>query len=304
MLAQCEVVAVGQTRPVSRRGWLLFASLSVIWGIPYLLIKIAVADLSPVVVVFGRTALAAVILLPVAAARGVLPPLLGVWRWVLVFAVAEIAVPFVMLGYAELRLTSSLTALLIAAIPLIALVISRMVGLEQHLERRRLAGLAVGLAGVAALAGLDLNSGDLRSVAAVACAVLGYAMGPIIVTMRLSQVSGLGVSAVALTVNAVVYAPFAWFTRPAASAEVAPSAWIAVAVLGVVCSALAFLVFFALVAEVGPARTTVITYVNPVVAAVAGVLVLEEPVTRGLLVGFPLVLLGSWLATRRSAPAR
>jgi len=288
---------------VSRRGWVLFLALSLIWGIPYLLIKIAVGDLSPAVVVFGRTALAAVILLPVAAARGVLPALRSVWRWVLVFAVAEIAVPFVMLGYAERRLTSSLTALLIAAIPLVALVLSRLAGLEHHLEPRRLTGLLVGLAGVGALAGLDLRNGDLLSVGAVACAVLGYAMGPIIVTMWLSEVSGLGVSAVALTVNAVVYAPFAWLTRPRPAVAVSDSAWVAVAVLGVVCSALAFLVFFALVAEVGPARTTVITYVNPVVAAVAGIVVLEEPITRGLLVGFPLVLLGSWLATRRS-PAR
>jgi drug/metabolite transporter (DMT)-like permease len=288
---------------VSRRGWVLFLALSLIWGIPYLLIKIAVGDLSPAVVVFGRTALAAVILLPVAAARGVLPALRSVWRWVLVFAVAEIAVPFVMLGSAERRLTSSLTALLIAAIPLVALVLSRMAGLEHHLELRRLAGLLVGLAGVGALAGLDLRSGDLLSVGAVACAVLGYAMGPIIVTMWLSEVSGLGVSAVALTVNAIVYAPFAWLTRPQPAAAVSDSAWVAVAVLGVVCSALAFIVFFALVAEVGPARTTVITYVNPVVAAVAGIVVLEEPITRGLLVGFPLVLLGSWMATGRS-PAR
>jgi drug/metabolite transporter (DMT)-like permease len=288
---------------VSRRGWVLFLALSLIWGIPYLLIKIAVGDLSPAVVVFGRTALAAVILLPVAAARGVLPALRTVWRWVLVFAVAEIAVPFVMLGSAEQRLTSSLTALLIAAIPLVALVLSRLAGLEHHLEPRRLAGLLVGLAGVGALAGLDLRSGDLLSVGAVGCAVLGYAMGPIIVTRWLSEVSGLGVSAVALTVNAVIYAPFAWLTRPRPAAAVSDSAWVAVAVLGVVCSALAFLVFFALVAEVGPARTTVITYVNPVVAAVAGIVVLDEPITRGLLVGFPLVLLGSWLATRRS-PAR
>ncbi|MFZ0159621.1 MAG: EamA family transporter [Kineosporiaceae bacterium] len=288
---------------MSRRGWVLFLALSLIWGIPYLLIKIAVGDLSPAMVVFGRTALAAVILLPVAAARGVLPALRTVWRWVLVFAVAEIAVPFVMLGSAERRLTSSLTALLIAAIPLVALVLSRLAGLEHHLEPRRLAGLLVGLAGVGALAGLDLRSGDLLPVGAVACAVLGYAMGPIIVTRWLSEVSGLGVSAVALTVNAVVYAPFAWLTRPRPAAVVSDSAWVAVAVLGVVCSALAFLVFFALVAEVGPARTTVITYVNPVVAAVAGIVVLDEPITRGLLVGFPLVLLGSWLATRRS-PAR
>jgi len=269
----------------------------VVWGIPYLLIRVAVESVSPAVVVCGRTALAAVLLLPIAAARGVLGEVLAHWRWVVTFAAVEIAVPFLMLGYAERRLTSSLTALLIAAIPFVALALARLVGLEARIERRRLVGLGLGVVGVGALAGLDLRSDDAAALGAVGLTVLGYALGPIIASTRLKDVSGLGVSAVALALNGIGYLPLAWITRPD-PAGVPARAWLAVIVLGVVCSALAFLAFFALVAEVGPARTTVITFVNPVVAVVLGVLLLDEPVTAGLLVGFPLVLVGSWLATR------
>ncbi len=296
---------VGRVRPwftlsgVSRRGWVLFLSLSVIWGIPYLFLKIAVTELHPTVVVFGRTTLAAVVLLPVAASRGALRPVLRVWPWVLAFAVVEIAAPFVALGYAELRLTSSLTALLIAMVPLMALVFSRLLGLEHRIEARRVLGLVIGLAGVAALAGLDLGTGDLPSVLAASVAVVGYALGPILASTRLAGVPGLGVGAAAVTVNAVGYAPAAWATWP--SQPVSPQAWASVAVLGLVCSALAFVVFFALVAEVGPARTTVITYLNPAVAVTAGVAVLDEPLTLGILVGFPLVIAGSVLATSSGA---
>lgn len=290
--------SVVQTRPVSRRGWTLFLTMSVIWGIPYLLIKIAVADLSPAMVVFGRTALAALVLLPLAARRGELAALWPVRRWVLVFSFVEITVPWIMLGYAELRLTSSLTALLLAAIPLVAVVLSRLAGIERRIGPGRWAGLAVGLTGVAAIGGLDLGSGDALSVVAVVFAVLGYALGPLVIAKRLTAVTGTAVTAVAMTLNAVLYLPFAVWTRPAPGHVVPVAAWVSIVVLGLVCSALAFVLFFHLVAEVGPARMSVITYVNPVVAAVAGVWLLAEPVTAGLVVGFPLVLCGSWLATR------
>lgn len=290
--------AVRQTRRMSRRGWVLFLAMSVIWGIPYLLIKVAVTDLSPAMVVFGRTGLAAVVLLPLAVRRGELAALRPVRWWVVLFAVVEICIPWIMLGYAELRLTSSLTALLLAAIPLVAMLFSRIAGLEHRIGAVRWIGLAVGIAGVAAVGGLDLGSGDVLSVGAVLCAVLGYAAGPLLIAKRLSGVSGSAVTAVSMTLNAAAYLPFAVWTRPAAPGEVPMKAWLAVVALGLICSALAFVLFFHLVAEVGPARTSVITYVNPMVAALGGTLVLGEPVTAGLLVGFPLVLCGSWLATR------
>lgn len=294
---------------MSRRGWVLFGALGLIWGLPYLLIKIAVEQVSPAFLVFGRVTLAAALLLPIAAARGMLRPLLPHWRWLLAFAAIEIGIPFAGLGYAEQRLSSSLAGLLIATVPLIGAVLATVLRLEDRLDAVRLVGLLAGLAGVAALVGLDVGRGDLLSVAAVGVTALGYAAGPVIVATRLVGLPSIGVTAVALGLNAVGYAPFAWLTRPATTVPV--PAWAAIGVLGVLCSAIAFLLFFALVAEVGPSRTTVITYVNPAVALALGVIVLGEPVTVGLLIGSPLVLLGSLLATRRprspapaAAPAR
>ena len=302
MSVPCERLSPGGRAEVlaevSRRGWGLFGALSVLWGIPYLFIKIAVTDLSPAMVVFGRVALAAVLLLPAAALRDQLRPVLRCWRWVVVFAAVEIAIPFAMLGIAEQRISSSLAGLLIAAVPLLGAVFAAMGRLDDRIDATRLVGLLIGIGGVAALVGIDVRGGDLLSVGAVALAATGYAIGPILVTTRLAGLPSLGVTAVALSLNAIGYAPVAWLTRPSGSVPV--SAWLAVVVLGAVCSALAFLVFFALVAEVGPARTTVITYVNPAVAVSLGVLVLDEPITVGIVVGFPLVLLGSYVATRRS----
>jgi drug/metabolite transporter (DMT)-like permease len=276
--------------------------MAVIWGVPYLLIKIAVADLSPAAVVFGRTALAALLLVPVAALRGMLRPLLPRWPWLLAFAAAEVAGPFLLLTYAEQRISSSLTGLLVAAVPLLGVVFGRLVGLADPMDARRLLGLAVGVAGVATLVGVDLHAGSWIAVVSVILAAAGYAIGPIVADQRLAGLPSLGVSAVAMAVTAVAYLPFAVATRPADLGYALGRSWWPVLLLGVVCSALAFVVFFALIAEVGPTRATVITYVNPAVALLLGVLVLGEPVTTGLLVGFPLVLLGSALATRRVAP--
>jgi len=289
---------------MSRRGWLLFSALGIIWGTPYLLIKFAVADLSPFVVVFGRVALAAAILLPVAAATGQLRRLRGLWGWVLVFAVVEISLPFWSLTWAEQRLSSSLTALVIAAVPLTAAVIARALGLDHRLGPLRLLGLGIGIIGVAALVGLDVTGDSVVSLLVLSIAVLGYAFGPIIVDTRLSQAPSLAVIAVALTLNAIGYAPFAWATRPASLSDIPMRTWLVVAVLGVLCTAVAFLLFFALIAEVGPARTTVITYVNPAVAVLLGIAVGGETLTAGILVGFPLVIVGSILATRRSSGSR
>jgi drug/metabolite transporter (DMT)-like permease len=276
--------------------------MSVIWGVPYLLIKVAVADFSPAAVVFGRTALAALLLVPIAAFRGMLRPLLPSWRWLLAFAVAEVAGPFLLLTYAEQRISSSLTGLLVAAVPLLGVVFGRLIGLADPMDGRRLLGLGVGVAGVATLVGVDLRADSVPAVVAVLLAAAGYAIGPIIADQRFAGLPTLAVSAVAMAVTAVGYLPFAVATRPADLGAALGRSWWAIAILGVVCSALAFLVFFALIAEVGPTRATVITYVNPAVALLLGVLVLGEPVTAGLLVGFPLVLLGSALATRRVRP--
>ena len=283
---------------MSRRGWALFISLGVIWGLPYLLIKVGVESLSPFVVVFARVFIGAAIMLPIAYFTGQLRKLKGHWRWVFIFAIVEMTFTFLALTWAEQRISSSLAALLISTVPLTAAIIARAMGLDSRLSGMRLVGLGVGFAGVAVLVGLDVSGGDLLSVAAISITVLGYALGPIIVDRKLSSAPSVAVIAASLTINALIYAPFAWLTWP--TEPVPAIAWWSIVALGAVCTAGAFIIFFALIAEVGPARTTVITYVNPGVAVILGVLILGEPLTPGIVIGFPLVLAGSFLATRRA----
>jgi drug/metabolite transporter (DMT)-like permease len=273
---------------------LLFAAMSAIWGIPYLLIRVAVRELSPPDLVFFRTAPAALLLLPIAAHRRALGPLLAQWRWIVAYTVIELAVPWLFLSSAEQHLASSTSGLLVAGTPLVAAVVYPLVTRTAHLDRRRMAGLLVGFAGVAALVGLDLRGTDFASVAEVGVTVIGYACGPLIISRRLSALPSFGVVSASLTLAALGYAPIALTHLPRhVSTEVVSS----VAVLAVVCTAMAFVLFFELIREIGPARSVVITYLNPAVAVLLGCTVLAEPFTVGIAVGFPLILLGSVLAT-------
>jgi drug/metabolite transporter (DMT)-like permease len=274
--------------------------MSVIWGIPYLLILVAVRDLSPAVLVLGRTSIAALLLLPIAAARGELRPLKGHWVALLVFAAIEIAIPWVLLGTAEQHISSSLTALLIAAVPLVGAVIARTSGDRERLGRSSLVGLVLGLVGVAAIVGLNLEGAGVLPLSEVALVAVCYAVGPVILQRYLADLPALGVISASLAVTALAFVPFGLASLPSE----APS-WSAiwsVLALAVVCTAIAFVLFFALIAEVGPVRATVITYINPAVAALLGVAILDEHFTAGMAAGFALVLVGSVLATRRSVP--
>ena len=284
---------------MSRRGWALFITMSLIWGVPYLLIKVAVGGISPASLVFLRTGIAALLLVPLALARGQLRPVLRRWPIVLAFAFVEMAVPWLLLGSAERRLSSSLAGLLIAAVPLVGALLGWATGGER-LGPRRLLGLLVGIAGVAALVGLDLHVDDALALVEMVVVIVGYAVGPFLLARYLSDLPGLGVTAASLAFTAIGYAPVAAVQLPRhwPAGKVVAS----VAVLALLCTATAFLVFFALIAEVGPVRATVITYLNPAVAVTLGVLLLHESFTVGIAVGFVLVLAGSVLATRRSVP--
>jgi drug/metabolite transporter (DMT)-like permease len=275
--------------------------MCVIWGIPYLMIRVAVRELAPVTLVFLRSALAAVLLVPLAAGRKELHPLLARWRPLLAYTAIEVALPWVLLSRAETKLTSSLTGLLLAAVPLVGALIVSFSGDRERLGGRRWLGLLVGICGVAAIVGLDLGHVNLVALAEIALVATCYAVGPIILARNLSGLPPLGVVAASLALTAIVYAPLAAVRWPSRM----PSAHVAESVVGlaVVCSAAAFLIFFALIAEVGPVRATVITYVNPAVAAVLGVVLLSERLTAAMLIGFVLVLLGCVLATGRSPEA-
>jgi drug/metabolite transporter (DMT)-like permease len=285
---------------MTRRGWLLFAAMCVIWGVPYLLIRVAVRDLSPAVLVLGRTALAALLLLPIAAARNELRPLVRHWAPLLAFATIEIAIPWVLLGAAELHVSSSLTGLLIAAVPLVGVLIARTTGDRERVALHSAIGLGLGVVGVAAIVGLNLEGAGGWPLAQIAVVVVCYAVGPVILQRYLAGLPALGVIAASLALTAIVYLPIAAFSLPTET----PSGKViaSVVTLAVACTAVAFLLFFALIAEVGPVRATVITYVNPAVAAALGVFVLDEHFAAGMAIGFALVLAGSVLATHRREP--
>ncbi len=285
---------------MTRRGWLLFIILGVVWGIPYLLIKVAVREVSPVMLVEMRTGGAALLLMPVAAASGQLRAAISRWKGVLLFSIVEMCVPWYMLFNAETKIASSLAGLLVAAVPIVGAVLARVTKMADHLDGRRVAGILVGLTGVAALVGFDVGHSDALAASGMAFVAIGYALGPWTVSRYLSDLPGLGVMALALAMSAVIYAPIAAFSVPRRS--LAPDVVASVVTLVVVCTALAFLVFFELVKEIGMVRMTLITYVNPAVAVVLGVSILHERFGVFTGIGFVLIILGCLLATARPLP--
>ncbi|HEY0831969.1 MAG TPA: DMT family transporter [Candidatus Dormibacteraeota bacterium] len=286
---------------MTRRGLLLFAAMCVIWGIPYLLIRVAVGEISPAMLVFVRTGLAALILLPIALARGGLGVIGGRWPALVAFAVVEVAAPWFFLSSAEQHITSALAGLLISAVPLVGLLIALGIGSRQQMGVVNVSGLLLGLAGVALIVGFDLRASNATALIEMAVVVVGYSLGPAILARYLTGIPAVTVNGVALTLCCIAYAPVALLQWP----HTVPSLPVigSVAVLAVVCTALAFLLFFALIGEVGPVRATVITYINPAVAGILGVVVLGENLTLGMGLGFGLVLAGSALATRRAKRA-
>jgi len=307
---------------VSRRGWVLFAVMCVVWGIPYLLIKVAVAEVTVPVVVFTRTALGALVLLPLAwrsgrsgqprqsgqpgqsgqprrfgqlGHAGQLDVLRRHWRPLVAFAALEMIVPWGLLSQAERNLPSSLAGLLIAAVPIISVVVARLTGGTERLSARRWAGLIIGLAGVAVLAAPDLSGGRGWPITEVLLVAVGYASAPLIAARRLGDVPALPMTVACLSLAALAYTPAAIAAWPhrMPSAEVLA----ALAALGIVCTACAFIVFLQLIREVGTSRAMVFTYINPAVAVTAGVVVLSEPFTATMAASFVLILTGCLLAT-------
>jgi drug/metabolite transporter (DMT)-like permease len=286
---------------VTRRGFLLFALLGVAWGIPYLLIKIAVKQFDPAMLVFTRMGLAAAILLPVAVTRGELATVLRRWRPLIAFTVAEMIVPQFLLGAAEERLPSSTTGLLIAAVPLAGVGLAFLLGRPERLAPLNWLGIAFGMAGVAALVGFTVSGSDLGAFGQVLLVVIGYAFGPAILARWMPGLPGTGVMALGCALTTVVYAPVVAATHSWPSAWPSASVIVSIVLLAVVCSAGGFTIFAALVAEVGPVRTTTVTYLNPAVALIAGAVVLGERVTGWSIVGFVLILTGCYLVARKAA---
>lgn len=288
---------------VSRRAWIAFATCSVLWGIPYFLIKVAVEDNSPAFVAWSRIALGAAVLLPVAWKVGAFRGLRGRWRVVLLFAVVEISIPFTLIPVGERFISSSLAAILIAAVPLTIAMMTARLDPSERPTGARLVGLFIGLAGVVALVGIDV-AGRPRELLGALCmvvATVGYAAGPMIIRTKLTDLHPMGPVAASLGIAAVLLAPAGIVSAPSHMPET--KVIVALVVLGVACTAIALATMFFLVAEAGPSRASIITYVNPVIAVALGVAFLGESLGAASVAGLLLILAGSWLATGGEPPS-
>ncbi len=285
------------------RGWAAFVALGIIWGLPYFFIKIAVQEVSPLLLAFSRVTLAAVILMPIAWRRGALRSLGRHKMAICAFALVEFVIPFSVISLGERWISSSITGILIAMVPLSIALLQRFFGVRESLGVGRIIGLSLGFIGVAALLGTGPISWPLgwAGVGCMLLATLGYAIGPLIIQRHLHGLDSIGPLAASLAVaSAILFIPAA-AEFPAALPSAA--AVVSIVILGVVCTAVAMLLMFYLVRHAGASRASVITYINPVVATLLGVLVLREQLGIGGYSAFALILLGSWLATRRDAVA-
>jgi drug/metabolite transporter (DMT)-like permease len=286
---------------MTRRGWLLLGVVGLVWGIPYLLIKIAVAEVSPPTLVFARTAIGAVVLLPFALRSGGMRALRGRWLAVAAFAAIEVVGPWLLLSNAEITLPSSTTGLLVATVPILAVLLGRVWGDRLPVAAVRWAGLLTGLGGVSLLLGPGAVSGQAWPLGQVLLAALGYAIAPLIAERALGGVPAVTLTAACLTIAALVYAPAVLYTVPHPMPSL--KALLALAFLGIVCTALAFVLFFRLIVEVGAARSTLVAYINPVVAVVLGAVVLGEHITVLVVMATVLIIGGSAAATARARGA-
>jgi drug/metabolite transporter (DMT)-like permease len=288
---------------MSLRAWSAFAAISFLWGIPYLFIKVAVDDgVPPVFLAWIRVVIAAVVLLALAWHAGTLGSVRGHGRWILAFAIAEIAIPFPLISLGEVHVDSSLAAIVIAAVPLIVALLAVGFAPAERATGSRLVGLLIGFGGVVALVGLDLTGSaeELLGALAILGAAVGYAVGPMLLRAKLSGIDGRAAMGVSLAVAAVVLTPLAALDAPE---EVPPgSSVLSILVLGLLCTAVAFVVYGMLVSDVGAGRAVVITYVAPVVALALGVAVLGESPGPGAVVGLLLILAGSWISTDGRTP--
>lgn len=288
---------------MSRRGLILFIATGIAWGLPYFFIRIAVEDFSTVTIVFARVVIGGAVLIPLAIYRKALMPAIKQWRWVLAFAVIEMVVPWWLITEAERNISSGLAGLLVATVPFFAILIAYFYQGDKSVKHpKTLMGLVIGFVGVTLLVGIDSLAGHISPVHVlmVIVAAIGYAIAPAIAAQKLSKVETVGVISLSLAMVSVVYAVPALIALPAEiAAGPAVESWIALGVLGVICSAVAFVIFFSLIREIGSARATLITYLNTAVALVLGILFLSEPLTPGIMVGFPLVLVGSYFASKK-----
>ena len=287
---------------MSRRAYFHFAVSGLFWGIPYLLMKVAVRDLEPAVIVCGRVLIGAAILIPIAIHQKVLMDAIRGWRYVLPYAIFEMMIPWILITNAEKKISSGLAGLLVATVPIWSTIFASLAGDRTVWHSKRLVGIAVGFAGLVGLVGYESIFGetDIISILMMLVAAISYSFAVNMISIKLPDVSGIAINGVAMFITAVAYAPLMVLQWPAANTVSAESA-LSLLALGIFCTALAFISYFIVMKEIGPARASIGTYVNTAVAVVLGVIILSEPLTLGIIIGLPLVMIGSFLASRKPA---
>ena len=287
---------------MSRRAYFHFAVSGLFWGIPYLLMKVAVADIPPTVIVCSRVLIGAAILIPLAIHQKVLMDAIRGWRYVLPYAIFEMMIPWILITNAEKKISSGLAGLLIATVPIWSTIFASMNGDKTVWHSKRLVGIAVGFAGLVGLVGYEsiFGNSDPLSIAMMLVTAMSYSYAVNMISIKLPEVSGIAINGLAMVFTAIVYLPFMIAQWPAANTVSTESA-LSLLALGIFCTALAFISFFIVLKEIGPARASIGTYVNTAIAVVLGVLILSEPLTLGIIIGLPLVMIGSFLASRKPA---
>lgn len=287
---------------MSRRALFHFAVSGILWGIPYLLMKVAVRDLEPAVIVCGRVLIGATILIPIAIHQKVLMAAIRNWRYVLPYAIFEMMIPWILITNAEKKISSGLAGLLIATVPIWSTIFASLTGDKTVWHSKRLFGMTIGFVGLIGLVGYEsiFGTADLLSIGMMLITAISYSFAVNMISVKLPDVSGIAINGLAMVFTAIAYLPLMilqWPDTGTVSFEAAAS----LVALGVLCTALAFISFFIVLKEIGPARASIGAYVNTAVAVLLGVIILSEPLTPGIIIGLPLVMIGSFLASRRPA---
>ena len=288
---------------MKRASWIYFALVSVLWGVPYLFIRVAVApgQFTPAFVVFSRVAIGAALLIPYAIKRGVLKPALRQWKWIAAYGILEMVGPWGLISQGETKVNSGLAALLIATVAIWATILNGALGDKTVWHSTRLIGLAVGFIGICLVVGIESLKGKVNVVAILMLllAAIGYAIAPTLARRKIPEIDGAAVNGLAMLITTIIYAPFAIADWPHHHVRI--NSIYSLIALGIFPTAICFVVFFKLIADIGNARASLVAYVNTGVAVLIGVIVLHEKLTAGILVGLPLVLLGSYFASRKPA---
>ncbi|MEY3008650.1 MAG: DMT family transporter [Candidatus Nanopelagicaceae bacterium] len=284
---------------MSRKGWILFTLVGLLWGVPYLFMKVAVEELSTPMIVFTRLMIGAALLVPLALREGSLKSALKYWRYILLYAVLEMVIPWSLITSSQRDLSSGVVALLVATVPIWATLFAHQTGDSTAAHRVRIFGIIIGLIGITLIVGIESISdfGNIRALLQILVAAASYAWAVNMITRKAPGISGIAINGIAMMISSVIFAPFAIANRP----ETLPSLEVTLSMLGlgVLCSGIAFWVFFVVLDEIGPARASLVVYPNTAVAVVLGIVILREPITLAILIGLPLVLVGSYFASRK-----